>query len=175
MWIVSLLFLPAFALLLVRAILGPVLPQHLLALALGLQCLEQARMARVDLQQVAMVSRQCQDARLKQFHQLTVITIGLELVGFYAAIQWPGGGALLVLISQVFFNACAEIQLDPSATEVIRPWDVVQRWPVLAANGVGLGLVGLWMAGMGQLWVASGLLGLVLLYGLVKYGRPSRF
>jgi hypothetical protein len=145
--------------------------QSLLALALLLLAIDQARMAAVDLTQVAAVRVQVQpsDQRLEQFYRITLSTIGLELLGFYGAIGNLGVGAAVVLLSQIWFNLLANIQLQPETEEPIRAWGIADRLPVLVADGVGLILVCLWLAGVAPLFMAGGLLGMVLLYGGLKY------
>jgi hypothetical protein len=149
------------------------LPHQLLAIAFLLFCIEQARMAVVDLRQIALVRRQVQDTRLSHFHRITVSTIMLELIGFYSASVWLGWGAFLVLLSQVWFNALAGIQLQPLNPIPIQPWGVFQRLPVLMADGVGLIFVLLWIWQIAPLGIAAALLGLVLLFGIVKYVVPG--
>jgi hypothetical protein len=144
----------------------------LLALALLLLAIDQARMAVVDLTQVAAVELQLQapDARLSRFYRVTLSTIILELLGFYGALANLGGGAALVLLSQIWFNLLADIQLQPDTGEPIRAWGIADRLPVLVADAVGLILVILWLTGVAPLFMAAGLLGMVLLYGGLKYG-----
>lgn len=183
------LFLPA-SLGLVRQILnGEGLALQLLAIAFLLFSLEQTRMAIVDLEQIAAVRQQVQNEqaqneqaqnemvqgdRLKLFYRVTVSTIALELLGFYTAAIWLGWGAVLVLLSQVWFNCLANIQLHPNSRSPIQPWGISQRIPVLVADGIGLILVGLWMTNISALWMASGILGLAIVFGVVKYLVPLR-
>lgn len=64
-------------------------------LALGTlgMCLEQARMATVDLEQIAQFQEKIVDPRLDRFLVVTISTIVLELLGFYLAALWIGWGA----------------------------------------------------------------------------------
>lgn len=144
-----------------------------LAIATFLICLEQARMAAVDLWQIEAVRPQRQDSQLNRFSLVTRSTIAIELVGFYVAVLWVGWGALIVLLSQLWFNLLAEIQLQPAAPAPVQPRRWADRLSVLAADGVGLGLVSLWIAGVAPLYNAALLLGIVLVYGWVKYLQPQ--
>lgn len=141
----------------------------ILALGTLLICLEQAHMAVVDLHQIRAVKQQIQDPRLHHFHWITLSTIAIELLGFYVATVWLGCGALIVLLSQVWFNLLAKIQLHPAASELIQSWGIKHRLPVLIADGVGILLASLWIAQIVPLLDASILLSIVLVYGWIKY------
>ncbi|MBD2120802.1 hypothetical protein H6F68_07745 [Trichocoleus sp. FACHB-262] len=173
-WIMFLLFFPACLALLWQVIGGDELSTQLLALGILLLCVDQARMAVVDLEQVAQARQQIQDARLKRFYQATVSTIALELLGFYAATLWLGWGSLVILLSQVWFNLWAGIQLHSAEKIAIQAWGIPQRLPVLGADAIGLVLVSLWMLKIAPLGIATGLLALVSLYGAMKYALPTK-
>jgi hypothetical protein len=104
--------------------------QSLLALALLLLAIDQARMAAVDLTQVAAIRAQPLDQRLEQFYRITLSTILFELLGFYGAIGNLGVGAAVVLLSQIWFNLLANIQLQPETEEPIRAWGIADRLPM---------------------------------------------
>jgi hypothetical protein len=178
-WLMVWLFFPASLGLVRQAIVGEGLAFQLLAIAFLLFSVEQTRMARVDLEQIAEIRQQMQDQqapdeRLKHFYRVTIGTIALELIGFYMAAIWLGWGAVLVLLSQVWFNCFANIQLYPADVSSIRAWGISQRIPVLVADGIGLVLVSLWMANISSLWMASGILSLAIGFGIVKYVVPLR-
>jgi hypothetical protein len=164
-----LLFFPASLGLLAQVFRGNELSHQLLALALLLLCIDQARMAVVDLEQIGQVKQRVQDTRLDNFYRATVSTIVLELLGFYGSHIWLGWGAILVLLSQVWFNVLAGAQLQPSEENPIQTWGISERRIVLIADGVGIILVCLWIAQIIPFWMASGLLAMVLIYGWVKY------
>ena len=164
-----LLFFPASLGLLSQMIGRNELSSQLLALALLLLYIDQARMAVVDLENVKQVKQQVQDVRLGNFYWVTVSTIVLELLGFYSSSFWLGWGAILVLLSQVWFNFLAGIQLQPTEENPIQSWGIPERRLVLIADGIGIILVGLWIAQIAPLWMASGLLAMVIIYGWVKY------
>jgi hypothetical protein len=168
-WLMLLFFFPASLGLLAQVFGGDELSHQLLALALLLLCIDQARMAVVDLEQIGQVKQRVQDTRLDNFYRATVSTIVLELLGFYGSYIWLGWGAILVLLSQVWFNVLAGIQLQPSEENPIQTWGIPERRIVLIADGVGIILVGLWIAQIALLGMASGLLAMVVIYGWVKY------
>ncbi len=153
-----------------QLIWGDELAAQVLALVLLLLGIDQARMAVVDLDRVFAVQQQGQDDRLHNFYTITVSTIALELVGFYAAAYWLGWGAICILLSQVWFNLLTNVRLQPLAEPAIETWALAERLPVLLADGIGLALVGLWMLQIAPLAIALGLLGLLVAYGWVKYG-----
>lgn len=168
---IALLFFPACVGLLGQVLGDVALSDKVLALGILLLCVDQARMAVVDLEQVAAVKRQVTDPRLQRFYQVTLVTIFVELCGFYGASVSLGWGAIAILLSQIWFNLGAGIQLDPTAKIPIQRWGVRDRLPVLIANGIGLILISLWMLAIAPLWISGGLLGLLLAYGWGKYGE----
>ncbi len=168
-WLMFLLFFPASLGLLAQVFGANELSHQLIALALLLLCIDQARMAVVDLEQVEQVKQRVQDPFLDNFHRVTVSTIVLELLGFYGSYIWLGWGAILVLLSQVWFNVLAGVQLQLTEENPIQTWGISERRIVLIADGVGIILVGLWIAQIAPFWMGSGLLAMVVIYGWVKY------
>lgn len=146
---------------------------RLLALGTLLICLEQAHMAIADLQQIQSTRQQLQDPRLDHLQVVTLSTIAIELAGFYVSVLWLGWGALIVLLSQAWFNLLASIQIQPSPVPSIQPWGLCDRISVLAADGVGLLLVILWINQTAAFSSATLLLAIVLIYGWVKYLQPK--
>jgi hypothetical protein len=65
------------------------------------------------------------------------------------------------------------VQLAPESDPAIQPWGMKDRAIVLAADSLGLLLSVLYALNIQPLAMAIGLLGMVLLYGLIKY-RPTR-
>jgi tellurite resistance protein TehA-like permease len=166
--IIFLLFFPACIAVLKQVIWGSELTQQMLAFGTFLFCIEQSRMAVKDLQQIAEAKKQITDTRLNNFYQVTVITIIIELIGFYLSSIWWGWGSILILISQVWFNLFASIKIEYSPKISIQTWKVTERLPVLIADIVGLVLVSLWMLQIGSESIAWGLFGMVVVYGSVK-------
>ena len=153
------------------------LDQRLLAMAIFLLSLDLCIMAVFDLQQVARVralllsnvlSDALSGARVDWFYGVTVTTIALEWVGMYGAQGSLWVGAAIILMSQVGFNLFAGVQLLPDQAEPIVTFGIRDRALVLVADGIGVGLVSLGMAGVMPLGMAGGLLGMVVIYGGVK-------
>jgi hypothetical protein len=178
---VFLLFLPAGLGLLMQIAYLPTLSERLLALALGLFCPELARMAWVDLENVAAIAQQAtaqqataqQDSRLSHFYRVLISTIVLELVGFYGALVFLPLGLATVVFSQLWFNLLAGVELVPGENPAIVPLTLGHRRAVLMADGLGLGIISLWSIQSLQIWLAAGLLGLITLFAIVKYGLKS--
>ncbi|MGP1374540.1 MAG: hypothetical protein ACTS3T_17030 [Almyronema sp.] len=165
------LFLPASLGLVAKAFVAELISERVLALALLLLSVEQARMAVVDLEQIAAVSQKAKPPpRLQWFRQVTLITIALELLGFYIAWVNLGIGTLLVLLSQIGFNLLAGIQIDLTQPVMLQPYGIRQRWLVLMADSIGLLLVSLWCFEIAPLETALALFVMVCGYGVFKYG-----
>jgi hypothetical protein len=176
--ILILLFGGAIAGLLQQIAGATTIAQRCLTLALFILCLDQTRMAIVDrlniqtLQQRAITSGRSEtnaDSALQRFTWVTNTTIGLELLGFYLSWQWLGWGSAVVLLSQIWFNLFAAVQLAPESDPAIQPWGIKDRAIVLAADGLGLILSCGYALTIQPLAMAIGLLSMVLLYGLIKY------
>ena len=100
---------------------------------------------------------------------IALLTIVIELIGFYLAWQYLALGMGVFLISQLFFNTAANLQLHPGSHDPIRPFPTQARWPVLLANGVALSLIALWQANQFRQLMSSLWLGMVVIYLAVKY------
>ncbi len=153
-------------------IVTPQFDHRLLALALLLLGLDQARMATVDLTHIHALKPTTSDREaplLKWFEMITWSTIGLELIGFLLSWQWLGWGSAVVLLSQLWFNLLAGVQLVPEAQPSIQPFGIKDRAIVLIADSLGLILCGLYGLTIQPLAMAIGLLSMVLLYGFIKY------
>ncbi|MGB3787319.1 MAG: hypothetical protein WA949_04865 [Phormidesmis sp.] len=178
---VPLLFAPAGIGLVLQAVYPETPAQQLLALALALFCPELARMAKVDLDNVAATMQQVEDARLSRFLFVVVSTIVLELLGFYSALISLSVGALVIVGSQLWFNLLAELQLQPGQTPAVVSFGISRRMPVLLANMIGLLLLSLWfvpelapelrLGSVAQVrrWLSGGMLMLVTVFLLIKY------
>ncbi|MEM6255931.1 MAG: hypothetical protein AAF821_23720 [Cyanobacteria bacterium P01_D01_bin.156] len=141
------------------------------AIALALLCVDQGRMALVDLNNIHQVT--LADKRVRRFYWLTLITIVLELIGFYLAWLKLGMGTATVLISQLLFNTLAKIQLYPGSLQPIEPLGLQERSPVLIVNTIALGLIIGWQLGTFRLVAASLLPTMVIVYLIVKYLTSS--
>ncbi len=176
-FLIPLLFLPAGLGLLLQSVAGSAdsttVSQRLLSLALALFCPELARMAIVDLNNIAAVSESPEDSCLRRFKRVVVSTVVLEAAGFYVALVSLQWGAIAIIFSQLWFNLLAGIQLHPEQSPSITPLGISGRRTVLAANALGLGLIALWPIQAIRIWLAGGLLMLITLFLLIKYGWPQ--
>ena len=143
--------------------------ERLLALALLLFCPELSRMAWIDLEMLSAVSEQQEDSRLVQLYKIVFSTIVLELLGFYVALSSLVWGARVVLFSQLWFNLLAKIQLYPQKTTSIVAFGIAERLPVLIANTVGVTLLAFWSMAEIRVWLALGVMFLVVIFLLIKY------
>ena len=172
--VIFLPFLPAGLMLLVRTVSSASLAERILALALALFCMELAHMAFVDLRNISAVAQQSPDPRLQRFRKVTYSTIVSEVVGFYIALGSLPIGALIIIASQLWFNSLAGIQLWPKNIPAVVSLPASDRLAVLIANGIGIGLLGLWPIQEIRTWSASGLLILITLFLAVKYSGFSQ-
>lgn len=171
--LIPLLFLPAGLGLLIQGFHLTLVADRILALALALFCPELARMARVDLENIAAIiqspAQSPAEDRLSHFHRVAVSTIVLEMVGFYTALVSLPWGAITIIFSQLWFNLLAGIQLRPEATPTIVPLGISDRCTVLIANGLGLALLSCWPISSVRIWLASGVFVLIVLFLFIKY------
>lgn len=166
---IPLLFVPAATGLVWQCWQTPLLAERLLSGGLLLFCIELAIMARVDFENIHAVTLQAEDSRLGHFYQIVFSTVVLELLGFYGAaisLQW---GGVLIIVSQLWFNLLAKVQLFPGQSPAVVAFGIPERVPVLLANGVGLMLLGVWFVQSIRIWLAAGLLGLIIIFLLLKY------
>ncbi|NJL61607.1 MAG: hypothetical protein HC903_06995 [Methylacidiphilales bacterium] len=179
--IMFLLFFPACIGILKQAIWGTELTEQIIAIAMCLFCIEQARMAVRDLQKITEAKRLVVDIRLDSFYIITLTTIIVELLGFYFSSVWLGWGSIIILLSQVWFNLLATIKIKISSAsiiDVIEPWTISERLPVLIADILGLVLVSFWMLKGASLGISLVLcimvviyLGIKLIYSVSNYLR----
>lgn len=165
-------FLPAGLALLVQAASPIPLSERILTLALALFCPELAYMAFVDLKNISAIAYH-QDSRLECFSKVTYSTIVLEAVGFYTGLVSLPIGAVIIIASQLWFNLLADIQIWPEASPAIISLPASDRRGVLIANGLGLGLLGLWPIQEIRIWLAFGSLALIILFLVLKYSGIS--
>ncbi|MGF1672249.1 MAG: hypothetical protein ACFCUV_01010, partial [Rivularia sp. (in: cyanobacteria)] len=144
------------------------LAHQLLALAIFLLCIEQANMANQDLQKVVDAKQQVKDARLNYFQIITIVTILIELIGFYLASIWLGWGSIVILIGLIWFNLFATIKINSPSQNIIQTWKITERLPVLIADIVGLILIILWILKIGDFGISLGLFAMTMLYCSIK-------
>lgn len=166
--VMFLLFFPACLCILRQVIWGQEITHQLVAVGMFLFCLEQARMAAKDLQQIADAKKQVQDTRLDNFSTVAISTIFLELLGFYTSSVSLGWGSVLILLSQVWFNLFAGIKIYPLAENVLQPWKISERLPVLIADILGLLLVSFWMLQIASFWISWALFIMATFYCSIK-------
>jgi hypothetical protein len=168
--ILTLLFGGAIAGLLQQITVAASIAQRCLAIALFILCLDQTRMAIIDRLNIQTLQQRAITApTLQRFIWVTNTTIGLELVGFYLVWVSLGWSSVVVLVSQLWFNLLAGVQLVPESDPPIQPWGIKDRAIVLAADSLGLLLSVLYTLNIHPRAMAIGLLSMVLLYMLIKY------
>ena len=163
-----LLFFPACMGILRQVIWSSELTHQLLAFGTFLFCIEQANMANQDLQKVADVKEKNPDVRVENFQKITIITIIIELMGFYLSSIWLGWGFILILLGLIFFNLFANIQIHNSNAKTIHNWGITARLPILIADTLALLLVNLWMLKIGDFWISWILFAMPLVYCSIK-------
>lgn len=146
----------------------------LLALPMALMCIDQAKMAVLDLKNIALSRQRITNEQLKdlnQFDRIVQSTIILELIGFYSALQDLGWGSIIILFSQLWFNLNAKIQLHPQKRDdqIIEYFGVKERLLLIIANLVFTGLIVLWMIPVFPLIISTTIFTLVLVYFSLKY------
>ena len=168
--IIFLLFFPAcIAILFKQIIWGYELTHQLLASGIFLFCIEQANMANQDLQQVADAKVKIKDSRLDNFQRTTIITIIIELTGFYLSSIWLGYGSILILIGIIWFNLFVKIKIEAQSSDIrIKSWPRTERSTVLIADVMGLILVSLWILKIGYFWISWGLFVMAASYCCIK-------
>lgn len=162
--IIFLLFFPAGLGILKQIIWGAELSHQLLAVGMFVFSIEQARMAVKDLQQIADAKAVVKNEQLNIFTFITIVTILIELIGFYISSSWLGWGSIIILISQLWFNLLANIKIQIVPEVVIQNWEIKERLSVLIADVLGIILVSLWMMQIASLGISVGLFALVLVY-----------
>ncbi|MEB3311891.1 MAG: hypothetical protein VKJ02_16825 [Snowella sp.] len=139
-----------------------------LALGLLIFAIDQAKMAVLDLNNIAIAKTKIQDPRLDQFYFITISTITLELTGFYLAVFQLGWGILLVLGSQVWFNLLVNIRLQPNDVNPIQNKPISEKVGVLLADIVGMILIGVWMIPVAPLTIVITLWTIAIAYAGIK-------
>jgi hypothetical protein len=180
--IIFVLFFPACVGILKQGIWNTELTHQIIAIAMCLFCIEQGRMAIKDLQKIAEAKKLVIDTRLDNFYIITVTTIIVELLGFYISSFWLGWGSIIILLSQVWFNLLAAIKINTSSQisakkniDLIEPWTISERLPVLVADVLGLVLVSVWILSFSILrsasfWISLVLCTMVVIYLGIKLG-----
>ncbi len=160
--------------------IAPSLAQKILAFALALFCPELARMAWIDLKNIELVTvvetstaASQPSQQLNRFYAVVVSTIALEATGFYLTFGSLPVGAIVIVLSQFWFNLLASIQLYPAKSVPVVSFGILDRQAILAVNAVTAGLLCLWPIQSMRLGLAIALLVLVTLFLTIKYGFPK--
>jgi hypothetical protein len=166
--IIFLLFFPACLGILRQVMWNTELTDQLLAFGIFFFCIEQANMANQDLQKVANAKKLVEDARLNNFQTIIIITIIIELTGFYLSSIWLGWGSIIILFGLIWFNLFANIKINQSAKNIIKTWNITERLPVLIADLLGLILVSMWILNIASYWISWGLFAMAVVYCGIK-------
>jgi hypothetical protein len=173
--LITTLFAGGMAGIFYQILVAETIAQRCLAIALFILGIDQTRMAIGDRTNIQTLQQCLIDSpALQRFTWVTHTTIGLELVGFYLSWWALGWGSAVVLLSQLWFNLLAGVQLLPESELPIQDFGIKDRAIVLLADALGLLLTVLYALGIAPLALAIGLLSMVLIYGLIKYS-PWKF
>ncbi len=167
--VLLLLFFPACLGILSQVISLQTFDHQLLALGLLIFAIDQAKMAVLDLENIAKAKEQIEDLRLHFFYYITASTIALELIGFYLASVQLGWGIILVLGSQVWFNSWANIRIQPTESIIIQKKHFSEQIIVLVADVIGIILIGFWIVQIIPLTIVLTLWTMAIFYGFIKY------
>lgn len=168
--IIFLLFFPASKGLLWQSFTLNNLSDQLISFAFFLFSLEQARMAVIDLKPCFFDKNHFSSSVFINFYIVTIITLIIELFGFYWALFSLGWGAIFVLISQFWFNCFAQVRIIETENIIIQDYTFSDKIIVLCADIIALILMSLWLINIFPLTISFGVLALTLIFGVVKYG-----
>ena len=152
-----------------RLILGSTIAEALIAIALLLFLPDCLRMAIVDLEKFWCVRQSYPAPLVNPFLYPVLVAIGSELLGFYLAWVTLGWGMVAILAGQLWFNLVVPITLIPHSRPQIQIWPLGDRLVVVFADAIALLLACHWTLSP-SLWGASVLLGIILVYLVIKYG-----
>ncbi len=174
-FIILALFLPAGIGLFWEALLSVELSSKLIAIAFFVFCLEQARMAIIDYKFYKEAQNLYKNSQLPKFKNTLIITIIIELIGFYLANFHLGLGAILVLLSQILFNCFAGIKFNQNNHYlVIEKGNIYHRKIELLADLIALLLMSFWTLNIYSLAIAITMITIVGIYALVKISEFIR-
>lgn len=107
---------------------------------------------------------------LSQFLFVVILTIIIELFGFYFALFFLGWGAIFVLISQVFFNIFAPLKVLEAKKISLTNYNFSDKATILLADTICLILMSLWVVNFYSLTISVIILLITLTFAGVKYG-----
>lgn len=167
-FIIFLLFFPVGLGLLYNSLSENILSHQLISFTFFLFSIEQARMAVVDLKHYHL-DKNNDHHNLSKFLKVIIITIIIELLGFYGALFYVGSGAFLVMISQLFFNFFAPLKVVEGENISLQNYPLSEKVAVLLADSIPVMLMILWLMNFYPVIMASIILGITLTFGMVKY------
>ena len=141
----------------------------ILCLTISIMCLEQGRMAIVDLKKIKISKKYLKNPQLDNFLIVTSITIATELLGVYLVSFSQDWSIIIILISLIFFNSFAKVNILTSRKILIEYYGVSQRIFVLAANYFGLGIATLKIFGFFPEVMSVILFSMTSIYIVIKY------
>ncbi len=156
-----------------KFITGDDLSDRFISLGFFLFCLEQCRMAIIDLSFYGLAKNSFNNQFLSSYYIVLIFTIILELSGFYSSLFSLAIGAIVVLLSQVWFNCFAGIKISIENKVRVDKWGIKCRLGELGGDFLGLILVGLWSLNIYPMIMASLMLTMTLVYGFLKYIKPQ--
>jgi len=170
--LIFLLFFPASFGLLWQTFTIDNLSSQLISFAFFLFSLEQARMAFLDLRGLFVSYQKINRQLFLIFVFVFLLTILIELYGFYLSLFSLGWGAIFVLLSQIWFNLFAPIKLNNDDKLTFHNYYFKEKISVLITDIIGLILMMLWTFNIGKLIISIVMVILTSLFLLIKYSNP---
>ncbi|MBE9221517.1 hypothetical protein IQ215_02290 [Cyanobacterium stanieri LEGE 03274] len=171
---ISLLFFPPALNLLMGALVENNLSYRFFSGGLFLFCLEQCRMAIVDLNNYFIATQDYKNKHISFYFFVLCITIALEIIGFYWMYYYINIGATIILLSQLWFNSLAKIKISIVNQEVIiYPWTINKRIGELLGALLGIILIILWTLNIYPLTMGFLMLSMMIIFTTIKYAIPT--
>lgn len=171
---IFLLFFPSMLGLLIRFSENTDLSYGLICLGLLLFCIEQCRMAIIDLDNYFLAKKRLDSSYF--YFIILSSTIALELVGFYYCFLMLNVGAIIILISQIWFNSLARIKIQKEKNKItITPWGIKERIGELLGACFGIILIILWTNNIYPLFMAFFMLLMSMVFIMIKYLMPNPY
>ncbi|BAQ66368.1 hypothetical protein [Geminocystis sp. NIES-3709] len=163
------LFFPASLGLLFHSFTLNILSDQLISFAFFLFSLEQARMAVIDLKPCLFKENMENELQYSSFYIVIIVTLVIELFGFYLALFSLGWGAIFVLISQLWFNFFSPVKVIEQENIKIQNYAFSDKIIILFADVIALILMTLWLINFYPLTIAFIMLGFTMIFGIIKY------
>lgn len=163
-------FTPASMGLLWQTFTNDILSAQLLYFAFFLFSLEQISTAFIDLSSYFQEKTQDRYSQLSIFLSIVIITIIIELFGFYFALLSLGWGSIIVLISQFFFNLFAPLKVIPNQDKIIlQSYSLSDKLSLLLVDSIVILLITLWFNNIYPLFIGFFILLIMLIFMMIKY------